>query len=80
MITPPKDNAAINDKAESLGIINKLEEAGIVVDLRMKIHQKMVLIDEDTFFFGSLNPLSFGGATQETTLRLEGNNLCENDA
>ena len=49
-----------------------LQEIGVVVDLRADIHQKAILIDNDVFWIGSLNPLSFGGKTEETMVRYEG--------
>jgi hypothetical protein len=52
--------------------LEALRELGCVVDLRAKIHQKVVLIDSKISWFGSLNPLSYTIGTDEIMMRVEG--------
>ena len=59
--------------AEGTSAVQLLKNVGVTVDLRAKIHQKAVLIDNDILFVGSLNPLSFNEAiSDETMLRVVG--------
>ena len=48
--------------------IKQLVKLGVIVDLRYEIHEKTIFIDEDIFWYGSLNPLS-QGQTEESMLR-----------
>jgi hypothetical protein len=45
---------------------------GCVVDTRWNIHEKVAIIDDKVVWFGSLNPLSNTGATDEVMARMEG--------
>ncbi|AKO65736.1 hypothetical protein VI34_03115 [Methylophilales bacterium MBRSG12] len=56
--------------------INALTKIGVVVDLRHEIHEKAVFIDENIFWYGSLNPLSHTGKTEESMLRVPSKQLC----
>jgi len=62
-------------EAEREMVSERLEAAGVLVEFRARIHQKAVLIDEDISWFGSLNPLSFSGGTEESMLRVEQKNI-----
>ena len=67
---PPSTNAThANDGAKALRI---LQDIGCVIDTRGMIHEKLVIIDEEIIWFGSLNPLSHTNKTDEIMLRLEG--------
>ncbi|MCY4328634.1 MAG: phospholipase D-like domain-containing protein, partial [Endozoicomonadaceae bacterium] len=70
IIPPPERNVSMG-KEESTMVAEKLELEGILVEFRANIHQKAVLIDDDIAWFGSLNPLSFSGGTEESMLRIE---------
>jgi hypothetical protein len=74
-IVPPPDKNGSMDQDESSMVVEKLEFEGILVEFRARIHQKAVLIDDDIAWFGSLNPLSFSGATAESMLRIEQDNV-----
>jgi hypothetical protein len=74
IIPPPNRNGSMS-QSDSEMIAEKLESYGILVEFRSKIHQKAVLIDTDTAWFGSLNPLSFSGKTEETMLRIKQTNI-----
>jgi superfamily I DNA and/or RNA helicase/ribosomal protein L37AE/L43A len=52
--------------------LQQLKKAGCLIDLRSQIHQKIVIIDEQVVWFGSLNPLSHTTKTDETMQRTEG--------
>ena len=69
IIPPPNRNAISED--DSTLVYESLEALGVVVEFRARIHQKAVLIDDDVAWFGSLNPLSFSGGTEESMLRTE---------
>lgn len=73
VIPPPYKNGSMGE-VESNMVAEKLESEGILVEFRARIHQKAVLIDEDVSWFGSLNPLSFSGGTEESMLRVEQKN------
>ena len=49
-------------------VIKRLRSMGIVIDQRVRLHQKAVLIDSDIIWHGSLNPLSYGGRTLESMM------------
>ena len=51
--------------------LQQLKKVGSI-DLRSQIHQKIVIIDEQIVWFGSLNPLSHTTKTDETMQRTEG--------
>lgn len=70
IVPPPSRNGSLSE-ADSNLVFEKLESIGILVEFRARIHQKAVLIDDDIVWFGSLNPLSFSGATEESMLRDE---------
>lgn len=74
IIPPPNGNGSIS-QADSEMIAEKLSSHGILVEFRSKIHQKAVLIDSDIAWFGSLNPLSFSGKTEESMLRIKQKNI-----
>jgi PLD-like domain len=65
---PPRYNGNI---PEELGrqALKSLE--AIAVDLRSRIHEKVVLIDDHIAWFGSLNPLSHTAHTSEIMARVE---------
>jgi hypothetical protein len=68
---PPKRNGSI---PEDLGrdALNGLEAMGCVVDTRWDIHEKVVIIDDEIIWFGSLNPLSHTNRTDEIMARITG--------
>ncbi len=55
--------------AVSGAAIAALKAAGCVVDLRSFMHEKLVMIDDEVVWFGSLNPLSHTSQTSEIMLR-----------
>jgi phosphatidylserine/phosphatidylglycerophosphate/cardiolipin synthase-like enzyme len=74
IVPPPERNGSMSE-SDSEQVIQKLENHGVLVEFRAKIHQKAILIDSDTVWFGSLNPLSFSGNTEESMLRVEKPNI-----
>lgn len=71
VVRPPWNNGNID---EQLGeeAIDALERLGCVVDTRLNMHEKAIVIDDSTVWFGSLNPLSHTGNTGEMMARFEG--------
>ena len=71
----PKNQGSISEELvqEALDALTKI---GIIVDLRYEIHEKAVFIDEHIFWYGSLNPLSHTGKTEESMLRVPSKELC----
>ena len=70
VVVPPPSGRTPFDSSDDISAVEVLTQMGIVVDLRKAIHQKAVLIDDAIFYIGSLNPLSFGGRTEETMMRV----------
>jgi ssDNA-binding Zn-finger/Zn-ribbon topoisomerase 1 len=68
---PPSRNGSI---PADLGrdALNGLEAMGCVVDTRWNIHEKVVIIDDEILWFGSLNPLSHTNQTAEMMARVTG--------
>jgi ribosomal protein L37AE/L43A len=52
--------------------LDGLETMGCVVDTRWDIHEKVVIIDDEIIWFGSLNPLSHTNRTDEVMARVTG--------
>jgi len=59
----PKNQGLLKDTA--IKGIQSLIRTKINVDLRKDIHQKMVFIDDDILWHGSLNVLSYGGKSEQ---------------
>jgi hypothetical protein len=61
--------------ASELGDSRALEtlgSAGVILRERLDMHEKVVLIDDDVAYIGSLNVLSNNGRTGEVMLRMPG--------
>jgi hypothetical protein len=71
---PPKNNGSIPVE-QGKAALDGLEHLGCVVDTRGEIHEKVVVIDEEIVWFGSLNPLSHTSRTDEVMARVEGKDL-----
>ena len=69
-----------NFKASATAGIKHLLEMKVIVDLRKDIHQKIIFIDDEVLWFGSLNVLSYTGETDETILRIYGPTICNSMA
>jgi len=68
---PPSRNGSIPPDL-SRDALNGLEAMGCVVDTRWNIHEKVVIIDDEIVWFGSLNPLSHTNRTDEMMARITG--------
>lgn len=66
---PPHLNGSL-DQTQGEQALNMLESIGCVVDLRAKIHEKIVLIDKEIVWNGSLNILSHNHRTDESMTRV----------
>ena len=63
----PANQSSFKDSAAKG--IKHLLKLKVVVDLRKDIHQKMIFIDDEVLWFGSLNVLSYTGETDEQLIR-----------
>ena len=66
---PPHLNGAMQP-ALGREALDLLEGIGCTVDCRVRIHEKVVLIDKSTVWYGSLNALSHAHRTDESMTRL----------
>lgn len=73
---PPGKNGSIS-LSDTRDALDSLERMGCVVDTRSSIHEKAVIIDTETTWVGSLNPLSFNGRTNEMMVRVKDSNIAE---
>lgn len=71
VVRPPEQNGTLGEAAWAEGI-RALEAVGAAIDIRASMHEKVVLIDDDTLWLGSLNLLSHAGQTREVMLRVDG--------
>jgi hypothetical protein len=69
-VTRPPANNGTMDPEESRRALDALEGVGVVLDTRWVIHEKVVIIDDETVWFGSLNPLSHTSRTDELMQRV----------
>ena len=67
-------------KASATAGIKHLIEIKVIVDLRKDIHQKLIFIDDDVLWHGSLNILSYTGETDESLFRIYGPAICNSVA
>lgn len=65
---PPTRNGTM-DVADGKRTLDALESMGVVVDTRWNIHEKVAILDDEVVWFGSLNPLSHTGKTDEVMAR-----------
>jgi hypothetical protein len=73
---PPKLNGTM-DPARSKNALDALERIKCVVDCRARIHEKIVLIDKEIVWHGSLNVLSHTHRTDESMTRVVNAGLAE---
>ena len=71
---PPHRNGNIPEE-NGRAALDGLEKMGCVIDTRGNIHEKAVIIDGQTVWFGSLNPLSHTAKTAEVMARIEGSDV-----
>jgi len=63
------------DADDTRQALDALEALGVVVDERWTIHEKVVLVDDEIVWFGSLNPLSHTSRTDEVMVRTVSRNM-----
>jgi hypothetical protein len=73
---PPKLNGTM-DPARGKAALDALERINCVVDCRARIHEKIVLIDKEVVWHGSLNVLSHTHRTDEAMTRLVNSGLAQ---
>ncbi len=72
---PPKNNGSIPVE-QGKAALDGLERLGCIVDTRGEIHEKVVIVDDEILWHGSLNALSHTNRTDEVMTRLEGKAIC----
>lgn len=70
VVRPPNKNWTTPIE-RALGAATTLERLGVSVDLRQGTHEKVVLIDTDLVWIGSLNPLSYSNSSRELMVRIK---------
>lgn len=53
-----------------------LRDIGAIIDLRNNVHQKVIIVDDDVFYNGSLNVLSTRLNAEEFMMRIESRAAC----
>jgi ssDNA-binding Zn-finger/Zn-ribbon topoisomerase 1 len=76
---PPHANGSI-PYDDGRAALDALEAMGCIVDTRKDTHEKIVIVDGDILWFGSLNPLSHTSRTGEVMARLVSPNLAKQTA
>ena len=71
IVRPPWENGTM-DESVAEEAIETLAKIGCIVDTRLRMHEKAIIIDDEIVWFGSLNPLSHTGNTGEIMARFEG--------
>jgi predicted nucleic acid-binding Zn-ribbon protein len=73
---PPHDNGSI-PYDDGRAALDALEAMGCIVDTRKDTHEKIVIVDGEVLWFGSLNPLSHTNRTGEVMARLVSPDLAQ---
>jgi hypothetical protein len=73
---PPHNNGSI-PYHDGRAALDALERMGCIVDTRRDTHEKIVIIDGEILWFGSLNPLSHTAQTGEVMARLVSRDLAQ---
>jgi ssDNA-binding Zn-finger/Zn-ribbon topoisomerase 1 len=73
---PPHDNGSI-PYDEGRAALDALDAMGCIVDTRKDTHEKIVIVDGEILWFGSLNPLSHTSRTGEVMARLVSRDLAQ---
>ncbi len=76
-VTRPPNRNGTMDPARSKSALDALERINCVVDCRARIHEKVVLIDKEIVWHGSLNVLSHTHLTDESMTRVVNAGLAE---
>ncbi|MBU4477535.1 MAG: DEAD/DEAH box helicase family protein [Candidatus Omnitrophica bacterium] len=74
IITRPSEELKEDNKLVSQRACQMLQDAGITIMFRPKIHQKFAVIDQKIVWYGSINLLSFG-SSEESIMRLVSGNI-----
>lgn len=73
---PPHNNGSI-PYDDGRAVLDALERMGCIVDTRRNTHEKILIIDGEILWFGSLNPLSHTAQTGEVMARLVSRDLAQ---
>ena len=70
VITKRPDNYPEKERVKINACIKLLEQYGIIVQTKDRIHQKFAVMDQRLIWYGSINLLSYG-ASEESIMRIE---------
>jgi hypothetical protein len=74
VVTRPADDFTDKHKLTFKQSVRAMQDAGIAVIFKPKIHQKLAVIDQKTVWYGSINFLSFG-TSEESMMRIVSGNI-----
>jgi hypothetical protein len=74
VVTRPPENYAEKSRPAIAEHINLLEQNGITVKTKDRIHQKYAVIDQRIVWYGSINLLSYG-TSEESIMRIENTDI-----
>ncbi|SEP55767.1 AAA domain-containing protein [Butyrivibrio sp. TB] len=70
VITRPPSDRGKRELPGYIKCVDELEKIGVKVIYKKNMHEKIVIIDDSAYWYGSLNTLSFTGFTSETMTKL----------
>ncbi len=76
LLTQPPVDGDADLALASRQLVQSLRSIGVVVDLRLQMHEKIAVIDGNVLWHGSLNVLSHRN-THESVLRIESREVCD---
>ena len=71
VVTKPIDNYPEKEQGKIDACIKLLEQHGITVRTKDRIHQKFAVMEQRLVWYGSINLLSYGDASEESIMRIE---------
>lgn len=74
IVTRPVEDFEAKNRNALIEVLNLIEDIGIHLIFKTKIHQKFAIMDQKTVWYGSINLLSFGSA-EESIMRLDSSNI-----
>ena len=71
VVTKPLDNYPEKEQGKIDACIKLLEQHGITVRTKDRIHQKFAIMEQRLIWYGSINLLSYGDTSEESIMRIE---------
>jgi len=76
IVTRPPEGYAVKYRDSVSGNIKRLQESGVNVVIEPGLHQRFIVIDQQTVWYGSINPLGFSNV-EENIIRLDGADIAK---